>query len=191
MSTNLPPQLLTHLHERLAKAALPGIPRMTGKQVAKLALELCLKFPLAEALTQSIKTLGSSDLEPQQAERICAMAMKLIVEGLRIDDAVSIALHEPAHLKTNVPLPEQLKNRMFPKELTGANVLKSAAELNAGGLAMDDAIIESLRRFAAPRAVTQEQAEAVLDAATALRKEGRGPAEAFDIALRRTLPKHD
>jgi hypothetical protein len=190
VSTNLPPQLLTHLHERLAKKALPGIPRLTGKQVARLTLELALKLPLAQALTQAVQTLGGPE-EAAQAERICATAMKLIVEGLRVDDAVSIALHEPASPRVQAPLPEPLKRRLLPTELTGRNVLKYASELNASGLAMDDAIIESIRKFAAPRVISQEQAEAVLDNAQKLFREHYSPAESLDLAIRRTLPKHD
>jgi hypothetical protein len=191
VTTNLSPQLLSHLHERLAKTALPGIPRLTGKQVAKLTLELALRFPLAQALTQAIQTLGGPE-EAAQAERICATAMKLIIEGLRVDDAVCIALHEPAApTRVKAPLPEPLKRRLLPTELTGRNVLKYAGELNASGLAMDDAIIESIRKFSAPRTITQEQAEAVLDAAQKLFRESHTPAEALDIAIRRTLPKHD
>jgi hypothetical protein len=160
--------------------------------VAKLALELALKLPLAEALMQALKTAGGAQMaEPQKAEGVCALAMKLIIEGLRVDDAISIALHEPAQSLKSAPMPEPLKRRMFPSELTGVNVLKYAAELNAHGIAMDDAIIEGLHKFAGTRTITHEQAEAVLAEAQKLFKEGRQPAEAFDLALRRTLPKHD
>jgi hypothetical protein len=190
VTTNLSPQLVITLHERLARKALPGIPKLTGKQVAKLALELAVRLPLAQSLTQAITTLGEG-VGPDQAERIGTMAMKLIIEGLRIDDAVSVALHEPLHPKPSAPLPAKLKQRMLRAELTGANVLKYAAELNATGMAMDDAIIEGLRRFSAPRPISPEQAEAVLDTAQKLFKEGHAPSEAFDIALRKTLPKHD
>lgn len=193
VSTNLPSHLLSHLHERLAQKALQAPPRLTGKTVAKLALELALKQPLTEAITAAIKTIGGDEMaEPHKAERVCALAMKLVFEGLRIDDALAIALHEPTQsCKTSAPMPEPLKRRMFPAELTGANVLKYAVELNASGIAMDDAIIEGLHKFAGARTITHEQAEAVLDEAQKLFKEGRAPAEAFDLALRRTLPKHD
>src|SRR6185295_17033300 len=83
VSTNLPSHLLSHLHERLAQQALAAPPRLTGKPVAKLALELALKQPLAEAVTQALKTIGGAEMaEPQKAETACAVAMKLIVEGL-------------------------------------------------------------------------------------------------------------
>jgi hypothetical protein len=185
VTTNLSPQLLSHLHERLAKTALPALPRLTGKQVAKLTLELALTKPLAHALTQAVQTLGGPD-EAAKAETICALAMKLIIEGLRVDDAISIALHEPAHPTPKAPLPEPLKRRL-QTELKGRNVLKYASELNAAGFAMDDAIIESIRKFAAPRVISQEQAETVLAAAQKLFAEHKAPADALDLAIRQNL----
>ena len=179
------------LHLRLVQQAVPAPVKLTGKSAAKLALELALKLPLGEALAKAVEQLAEQGtLKPEQVQRISGLAMKLISEGLRIDDAVSVALHEPAHLKPTVPLPEALKNHLFPPNLTGQNVLKLALELNHSGAKMDDAIVTALRKFAAPRAVTPEQAQAVLDAAQLLFKEGRAAAEAFDIALKRTLPKH-
>jgi hypothetical protein len=86
-------------------------------------------------------------------------------------------------------MPEALKNHLFPPQLTGQNVMKLAFELNHSGVKMDDAIVSALKKFAAPKAVSPEQCKAVLEAAQQLFRDGRQIAEAFDIALRRTLPK--
>ncbi len=192
VSTNLSQQLVNHLHQRLVQQAVPESSRLTGRSAAKLTLELALKLPLADALVQAVEQLSTPGaMTSEQAAHISATAMKLIIEGLRIDDAVTIALHEPAHPKASRPIPEKLRSHMFPPALTGQNVLKHAVELNAWGMKMDEAIVAGLRKCSAPRPITQTQAEAVLDAAQTLFKEGRAPAEAFDLALRRTLPKHD
>ena len=178
------------LHLRLVRQAVPAPQRLTGKAAARMTLELALKLPLAEALAKSIETLAEPGaLSAEQVARMTGLAMKLISDGLRMDDAVSIALHEPAHLRPSVPLPETLRKHLFPPNLTGENVLKLALELNHGGTRMDEAIVAALKKFAAPRPVTPEQASAVLEAAQQLFKEGRAIAEAFDIALKRTLPK--
>lgn len=179
-----------HLHLRLVRQAVPPLNPLTGKSVARKALDLALKVPLADAIARGIEALDQpKSLSAEQVTRMSGIAMKLINEGLRVDDAISIALHEPAHLKPTVPLPDALKNHLFPPRLTGENVLKLAFELNHTGTKMDDAIIAALKKFAAPRAVTHEQAASVLEAAQLLFKEGRAIAEAFDIALKRTLPK--
>lgn len=179
------------LHLRLVRQAVPAPQRLTAKSAARLALELALKLPFGEAIAKAIEQLAEPGaMSAEQMTRISGLAMKLIGEGLRIDDAISVALHEPAHLKPTVPLPEALKNHLFPPNLTGQNVLKLALELNHGGTKMDEAIVAALKKFAAPRAVTHEQAAQVLEAAQLLFKEGRAIAEAFDIALKRTLPKH-
>ncbi len=183
--------LTPHLHLRLLRQALPELSKLNGKSVAKLALELALKVPLPEALVQAIDKLAEKgELPPDRVQHIAGLAMKLIVDGLRVDDAVSVALHEPAHLKPSKPIPEVLLNQLFPPNLTGPNVLKEAMELNHHGTKMDDAIVAALKKLAGPRAVTRELADAVLGAAQQLFKEGRAPAEAFDLALKRCLPRH-
>ncbi|MBL8956229.1 MAG: hypothetical protein JNK82_35985 [Myxococcaceae bacterium] len=178
------------LHLRLIREAVPELCKLNGKAVAKLALELALKVPLHDALAQAIGKLAEpGELTGEQVERIAGLSMKLIVDGLRLDDAVSVALHEPAHLKPKAPLPEALLNHLFPPNLTGPNVLKEALALNHHGAKMDDAIVAALKKLAGPRAVTPELADAVLAAAQAAFKEGRGAAEAFDLALKRCLPR--
>lgn len=188
---DVPPAPTPRLHLRLVRQAVPAPQRLTGKAVAKLALELALKFPMLEAVEKAIAQLAEKgSMQPEQMQRIAGLAMKLVTEGLRLDDAVSVALHEPAHLKPTAPIPSVLKNHLFPPNCTGQNVLKLALELNHQGTKMDDAIIAALKKFAAPRVVTPEMAQAVLDAAQQLFKDGRAAADAFDIALKRTLPKH-
>ena len=179
------------LHLRLVRQALPEVQRLTGKSVAKAALELALKLPMLDAVAQAIEQRAEKGtMTKEQIDRIAGLTLKLVNEGLRLDDAVSVALHEPAHLKPSVPIPEALKNQLFPPNLNGQNVLKLALELNHTGTKMDDAIVTALKRFAAPRAVSQELADAVLAAAQQLFKDGRAAAEAFDIALKRHLPRH-
>jgi hypothetical protein len=189
VTTNLSPSFQSQLHERLARSALPGLPRLTGRSVANLALELAKSLPLAHALTQAIQKLGDS-AEAAQSERLCATAMKLIFEGVRIDDAVTIALHEPAPPKSTQPLPEALRRRLAPKDLTGKQIVNYARRLNACGMKMDDALTEGLRRLSA-QTLSDAQVDGVLKAAQELFHESHSPVEAFDQALRRVLPRHD
>jgi hypothetical protein len=173
------------------RQALPEVQRVvTGKSVAKLALELAMKMPMKDAIAAAIgERATSGEFTAEQVERISGIALKLISDGLRADDAISVALHEPAHLRPKAPLPDVLKHHLFPPQLTGQNVVKLAFELNHAGVKMDDAITCAMRKYAAPKAVTPEQVGAVLEAAQQLFKDGRQIAEAFELALRKLLPK--
>lgn len=171
--------------------AVPEVSKLTGKAVAKAALELALKVPLHDAIVQALEKLAEKgELTPERLQHIAGLSMRLIGEGLRVDDAISVALHEPAHLRPKAPLPEALLNHLFPPNLTGPNVLKEALELNHHGAKMDDAIVAALKKLAGPRAVTAELADAVLAAAQTAFKEGKQAGEAFDLALKRCLPRH-
>jgi hypothetical protein len=178
------------LHLRLVRQAVPAPLKLTGKNVARIALEQAMKMPMHEAIAYGINQLAEAGtVSAEQVARMTGLAMKLVTEGLRLDDAISVALHEPAHLKPTVPLPERIKNHVFPPNLTGENVMKLAFELNHSGVKMDEAIVTALKTHAAPRKVRPDEAAAVLEAAQQLFKEGRKIAEAFEIAVHRALPK--
>jgi hypothetical protein len=178
------------LRLRLIKEALPPPVRLTAKGVARVALDLALTMPIHDALTRAIATLGEpGTMTTEQIERIALTAFKLISEGLRVDDAVSVALHERVNPRPSPPLREATVSRFIPPHLTGQNVVKLALELNATGHKMDDALIEALKRFSEPRPISHEQAHEVLEAAQKLFTEGVRAVEAFNIALRRTLLK--
>jgi hypothetical protein len=173
----------THLHERLARAELAPV---TGAKVSRLAKDLSeTGIDIADAVAAALqKIIRPGEMTAEQVQRVASTAKNLVLEGLKLSDALSVALHERLP-RNSWHLPAALRDRLLPPSLTGQNVVKFARELNALGTRMDDAIVLGLLKFSAPNSISPAVAAQIVSDAQRLFSGGVPPAEAFNVALRK------